>query len=793
MGPEVRQSSFDDQRSTTIRHRARIAALMFCAIWIPMSVVVDPQMFESTWAGLWLRGPTAALLLGLWWFLRRPRPRRDVELAVTTVFSIVMAAFGPAVVVGTLDNALPNALSITVGAMAISTAVVLSWKSAAVLCAIANTALLAAGLIRDPRPGIEYFFVVGTAFVMYPLVVFAAGSRDRWQRSEIAAREQLQQAHEQLRREERMRSQLFINLSHDFRTPLSVITSEVELLRDEQDDLRWRGSLERIDANAQVIVDLIDQLLQLARMDAGKAPCAPSSYDVLQCAREIAGQLQPARSSAVVVRADSPQVIAHVDPAHLRRILTNLIANSLRHVDPESGHVEVHATANADGTTRVEVADDGPGISPEQQQTLFERFASFRPEGSMAAGIGLALARELARLNGGELEHVAAASSTTFRLTLKAGIAAAIDDGSQPARRAPLRPEPARAASARGRSDRPRVLIVEDNDHLRDSMTRLLSKTFDVAEASSLGAALTMLDGCVPAAIVADIMLPDGSGYKLLELVARRRRSERVPVVLVSALGEASERTRGISAGADDYLAKPFQGDELRARVTSAIERASAHREALEAQRKLFLMELHDGVKGSLARAAMLLSSSDAERGRALDAIQDALAETQDMLSLFDATAVPWEEVVAELRYELGRAGATGGLTVDLVTTGTASWVAPAARHALQRVLREAMTNAIRHARATRAWCTLEANDRIALLRVEDDGCGLAGKAPGRGLEIIRSRAEQLGGTARFGGRDAGGAFVEVRIPVSHAAAEPRSRERTLSAPDRGAIAVLGG
>jgi signal transduction histidine kinase len=207
----------------------------------------------------------------------------------------------------------------------------------------------------------------------------------------------------------------------------------------------------------------------------------------------------------------------------------------------------------------------------------------------------------------------------------------------------------------------------------------------------------------------------------------------------------------------------------VRAEHEGRKQLAEAHRrlmnEALEEQRRLFLMELHDGVKGSLARAAMVLEASDSHDVRVLNAIRDALVETQDMFGLLEAGPVEGSNVIADLRFELTHGARAAGLDVEVTVTGEIMSVPAPVRHAVMRVAREALTNTIRHAKAQRLTCAIRLDCSELTLEVADDGCGFSGGARGRGLASIERRARQLSGQARFFDRQ--GAVVAMTIPLN--------------------------
>ena len=781
---------FDTIRSELIRRRVRVLALVICALWIPMGVFTDPMMFARPLEGLWVRLPTAGLLLLLWYWLRRPRPRRSLETATTVVLCLVLGAFGPVVAVCRPDNNLPNLLSIVIGAMAVTSGAALSWPATATVCTFANVALLLGGLARADRPEPLYFWLDALGFVLLPFMIFAAASRERWQRSEWRAREKLREAYERLRREEQTRNQLFVNLSHDLRTPLSVVRSEVELLK-ESAAVADAPALDRITDNVNGVVDLLDQLLELARLEAKAAPCVPERCEVVSAARQVAARLQPGRSNVQIrVRAATAKIDAEVDASHLRRILVNLVSNALRQILPHGGEVEIVVDRTAAGEVRVDVSDSGSGIAPELRERLFERFASFSRQGSTASGIGLALARELAQLNGGGLALVDGAPRTTFRLQLAAASASASSavttagaaDASPAASASALVPLPTvdLPPLAEREPGQPPVLIIEDNQDLREVMVRAVSRSFAVEAVGSFSAALRWLLLHRPVAIVSDVMLPDGDGYELLRLVRQRSRLDRIPFLLVSALAEPAQRVRGLDAGADDYLAKPFSSDELRARIAAAIGRMEERQAHVEREREDLLMELHDGVCSSLARASMMLAPQstpgalDLRAHRAFESVQEGLSEARGLLDALGAQRQSWSAVMGSLRWQLAETAGRAGVGLDLSLDDTeVGDIPPMVAHALRRIAAEALTNTIRHASARRFMLRLQTRDRTIHLRAEDDGPGSATDlSEGRGLSIVRRRALRCGGHVKIERQAQGGVVLEAWLPIDHPAGD---------------------
>jgi len=322
----------------------------------------------------------------------------------------------------------------------------------------------------------------------------------------------------------------------------------------------------------------------------------------------------------------------------------------------------------------------------------------------------------------------------------------------------------------------------------------LLGESFRVRVASSVAGARHALLEATPDAILCDILLPDGDGFEVLSHVRGDRHLDGVPVLFVSALATAEQRTRGLAAGADDYVTKPFDAAELVARVQLACERAVQRRRALDTQRREFLAELHDGVTASLSRAALLLASAQGQGATpamieaANDAVRDGLNEARTVLSLTGAGTVPWPDLVERLELQLGEAEAFG-LELEFQTDndGSAGLLSAVEAHALERAVRELVTNAVKHASARSLRATLVAEQGRVLLTFSDDGVGLAVDHSASGLAILQRRITRLAGSLHLTAGDASGTRVTLEFPLSlarnsSADAEPRGLAPSLSA-----------
>lgn len=766
---------FQRERGETIRTRSRWIFLVSILVWVVSFFAVDMTVFPTRASALSIRVPQCALAIAFVVWLRKPRPPRTVEIGIVLGLGAMTMFTGTALVSFAPDKLPAKVAALVISALVVCPLAQLSWQGTA-----AAGAFIVVSLLPLRAMGHDELFkltITASGFA-YGALVVSAHARDRLKRAALATRLALEEANQKLKNEDDLRRRLFVNLSHDFRTPLAVVRGEAELLRASNRFTDDDAPLYRIEANARALADLADQLLDLAKLEAGQMPRKPRRCDVAAAVREIAALLEPpqVRDDAggrkgkrieTKLPADGAPAVAKVDPSHLGRMVQNLVANALK----AAKSVVVVEVKKEGARVVVEVIDDGAGVPEDRREAIFQRFVSFDADGNTSSGIGLPLARELATLNEGSLVLVDGTSETTFRLELPWTEGAPEEDASRRAERPIAQPqEPAPIVPRNGETAR-RVLLVEDNADMAAMVERALGDRFHVEHVLTVSRAISVLHARPPNAVLSDVMLPDGTGYEVLAAVRGSRDLERLPVVLVSALGEADERVRGLEAGADDYLAKPFSPDELRSRVSAAIERSESRKRALDAQRDALLMEIHDGVSASLARAAILLADGAAANGEstshAREAVRDGLDEVRAITRLLAPKPTDWTTLTAEIRRAMADGCAAAKIKVDFSATDGESNGAlpPAVAHTLRRIAREATTNILKHAGAKTITCKMHASPEAWSIRVEDDGKGLPPDVEGgQGLGIMQRRVKRLGGTVEIGDREGGGAFVEARI-----------------------------
>ncbi|MGB2714121.1 MAG: ATP-binding protein [Vicinamibacterales bacterium] len=398
---------------------------------------------------------------------------------------------------------------------------------------------------------------------------------------------------------DRAKTAFFSNVSHEFRTPLTLMLGPVEnLLAGTNGPLtpNQRQDVEILRRNAGRLLKLVNALLDFSRIEAGRARASYRPTDLAALTRELAGAFRSAIEHAGVrfeVACDQISEPVYVDRDMWEKIVLNLISNALKFTFEGVIRVELR---QVDEGVELVVRDTGAGIPEHELPQIFERF--HRVEGARSrthegTGIGLALTHELVRLHGGTISAESRLNEgTTFVVRIPTGhlhlpperieVAPALTP--IPAAAAPFVEEAVRwhheppGKRVRGGATE-RILIVDDNADMRDYLSRLL-RDWDVMTATEGSSALALARAERPNLIVTDVMMPGLDGLALLRELRRDPRTAVIPVLMVSARAGEEARVSGLDAGADDYLTKPFGARELIARVGSLLNLSRARREA---------------------------------------------------------------------------------------------------------------------------------------------------------------------------------------------------------------------
>jgi signal transduction histidine kinase/ligand-binding sensor domain-containing protein/CheY-like chemotaxis protein len=387
------------------------------------------------------------------------------------------------------------------------------------------------------------------------------------------------------------KSRFFTNLSHELRTPLTLILGPAEQALAEAPPAPVRERLTSIRRNAERLLELVGQLLALSRLEAGAYPLELRRSDLAALCRELLARftsLAEQRGVSLVGPGPEQRCAANLDADTLDKIVSNLVANALAHA-PAGTTVSVDLRRVAGGVV-LTVTDQGAGIPPELQGKVFERFYTGRHEGG-GAGIGLALARELAHLHGGDLSlRSVIAQGSTFELVLPLVVEEWEEDPTTalgpPSFEQPSRPVAVAPRTGEGADeDHTTVLVVEDDTELRSFVADCLASRFRVLEAADGEDGLARARAELPDVVVSDLMMPRLDGLGLVRGLAADPASQAIPVILLTARAGQENELAGLAAGAVDYLVKPFAPEILLARVERLLSFARRLREQLRQQR----------------------------------------------------------------------------------------------------------------------------------------------------------------------------------------------------------------
>jgi PAS domain S-box-containing protein len=421
---------------------------------------------------------------------------------------------------------------------------------------------------------------------------------------------------------DRAKTAFFSNVSHEFRTPLTLMLSPLEDMLAESDGLSPQHH-ERLDIahrNSLRLLKLVNTLLDFSRIEAGRFQASYEPTDLSQLTSELASVFQSVMERAglkFIISCPQVDEPVYVDRELWEKIVFNLLSNAFKFTF--EGEIEI-SIAKRDAGVELAVRDTGTGIPAEEVSHLFERF--YRVKNARArtfegSGIGLALVQELAEQHGGSATvESEMGCGSTFRVTIPFGknhlpadrigakrmLTSTTLEGEtyveealhwlpdvQHARDFPLASVlvPPEIPEFQGAERRSRILIADDNADMREYVRKLLSSSCDVQAVPDGEAALEAIRQHPPDLVLTDVMMPKLDGFGLLKELRSDERTETIPVIMLSARAGEESRVEGLSAGADDYLIKPFSARELLARVNSHLKMARIRREAARVERKL--------------------------------------------------------------------------------------------------------------------------------------------------------------------------------------------------------------
>ncbi|WP_170252563.1 hybrid sensor histidine kinase/response regulator transcription factor [Adhaeribacter aerolatus] len=425
-----------------------------------------------------------------------------------------------------------------------------------------------------------YLFYTLVALVIIGAIFYVQLSRIRLQNK--FALEHLQ--NEKLQELNQLKTQFFTNITHEFRTPLTLIMGPLEQLRAQPalaspEIIRQQHKI--IYRNAQRLLRLITQLLDSAKLEAGSMNLNESQGNVVEFVGNIVETFR-LQAQKKFIRLDfhaEGKPAEHLfDAEKLENIIYNLLSNALKFT-PAGGTVQIDLTwtrvVRAEDLLQLQVTDTGIGIPAAQLPLIFDRFQQVndpRTQFLAGSGLGLSLVKELTQLLGGQVEAESQVEKgTIFRVTLPMRKADNVVPGKLVAALPVIMPEeeilsPPLPLVA---EDAPLILVVEDHDELRAFVSQGLTLEYRVIMAADGAEGWRLTQQELPDLIIADVTMPQMDGFTLSQLIKGTPLTTHIPVILLTARTSAGNRVQGLTAGANDYLTKPFNLQELQLRVAN--------------------------------------------------------------------------------------------------------------------------------------------------------------------------------------------------------------------------------
>ena len=426
----------------------------------------------------------------------------------------------------------------------------------------------------------------GWAYAFYALLVFALiwlARRQLINRERLRSELKLERlTAEKLQEVDALKSDFFANLSHEFRTPLALIKATVDKLQSAPINAR-ESDYQLIERQAGQLLDMINQLLDLSKLEAGKLALNRQPVELSGLLKDLAGSFVALfESRQLTFRYTLPlqPVLVNSDRENLARILSNLLANAAKFT-PAGGQVQFSALLENIKSDmldlRVIVQDTGIGISAHQLPHIFDRF--FQADSSVTrsyqgTGIGLAMVKELVELHQGVINvESAPGSGTTFTIRLPMPV---VDQQHQPTPQetydVPTNGEEAVALeNIQITGKKAQLLIIEDNADLRNFLLDSFTTEYKTLGSGNGREGLELALTHLPDLIISDIMMPGMDGLELCRRLKTDERTSHIPVILLTAKTGTGSKLEGLKTGADDYLTKPFERPELLMRVKNLL------------------------------------------------------------------------------------------------------------------------------------------------------------------------------------------------------------------------------
>ena len=397
---------------------------------------------------------------------------------------------------------------------------------------------------------------------------------------------ELKIAQERLQELDQLKSRFFANISHEFRTPLTLVLGEIDSVMSENIDVKEKGKLQVANRNARRLLGLINQLLDLSKLEAGSMELNAEQHNIVSFLKSLFYSFESLSESQKITlkfESECENIPVVFDPDKMEKIFYNLISNAFKFVS-SNGEIKVNLNI-INSAAEIRIKDTGIGIPPDRLPHIFDRFyqadssASRKHEGT---GIGLALTKELIELHKGSISvNSKEGEGSEFIILLPLG-------DFKIEREELVKLQPAEYLNLNNFSAQEKeekiteldspvsenheiVLIVEDNPDVRNYISELLKTEYKVIEASDGEEGISNARDEIPDLIITDVMMPGMDGFQFSTQIRSDMKTSHIPIIMLTAKAGLDDKIEGLETGIDAYITKPFSAKELRVRVRNLI------------------------------------------------------------------------------------------------------------------------------------------------------------------------------------------------------------------------------
>lgn len=411
---------------------------------------------------------------------------------------------------------------------------------------------------------------------------------------------------------EKMKSRFFANISHEFRTPLTLILGPIESLRAETDDPEKLYNFNVMKKNAETLLGLVNQLLDLSKLEAGKFKLEVGEEDIVPILKGVSMAFHSKAELKKIdlqVIVEMERLLCYFDREKLETILANLMSNAFKFT-PEGGKIQVSFKVDESQSESkmgvIAIRDTGLGIPEKDMAHIFNRFyqaADVREAEYQGTGIGLALTKELVELHRGSIEvfsEEGKGTEFTVRLPLDKEEYAEEEITSTPYKENEKAIETVSDITGNkdsrkaipGPDKRPILLLVEDNVDVMRYLITIFQTHYQILKAPDGEKGIQLAKECIPDVIVSDVMMPKKNGYEVCDTLKQDERTSHIPIILLTAKADSEDKIMGLQTQADDYVVKPFVPKELVLRVNNLISSRKKLKEKYKKQLELSPSEM---------------------------------------------------------------------------------------------------------------------------------------------------------------------------------------------------------